>query len=214
VHDLLEASNAANVDEREREYRQSGWTPSTTAMAAERGQTTTGMAADTIAGSAATGARTTTGTDRGGAEERIPIIEEELRIGKREVSRGGVRVRSYIVEEPAHEQVALREERACIERRAVDQPLAGATEGDAFRERTVEVSETAEEAVVDKRARVREEVVVRKDVGERVEQIDDQRGTDRLAARDPHLDRGELNRDDLDRDRLGRDGRKPKDRTS
>jgi stress response protein YsnF len=88
-----------------------------------------------------------------------------------------------------------------------------ATLGDAFRERTVEVTETAEEAVVDKRARVVEEVVVRKGVDERVEQIDDtvrrtevdiddQRGVDRLAARDPSLDQGTLGSTPTDRDRL------------
>ena len=40
VHDALEASNAVNVDEREREYRQSGWSPPPAGMAAgaERGE--------------------------------------------------------------------------------------------------------------------------------------------------------------------------------
>ncbi len=42
-----------------------------------------------------------------------------------------------------------------------------------FAEKSFEVSATSEEAVIGKTARVTEEVVVRKDVGERVEEIDD-----------------------------------------
>jgi stress response protein YsnF len=42
-----------------------------------------------------------------------------------------------------------------------------------FRERTIEVSATAEEAVVAKEARVKEEVVVRKEAEERTEIVSD-----------------------------------------
>src|SRR4051812_38918097 len=60
-----------------------------------------------------TTAGTSTATDVVGRphEEVIPVYEEQLRVGKREVSRGSVRVRSYVVEEPAEEQVSLRDER-------------------------------------------------------------------------------------------------------
>ena len=58
-----------------------------------------------------------------------------------------------------------------MQRRAVDRPVTDAD--DAFRERTVDVTATGEEAVVGKTARVVEEVVVSKTAGERVEQIDD-----------------------------------------
>ena len=44
---------------------------------------------------------------------------------------------------------------------------------DLMQERTVEVTETAEQAVVGKEARVTEQVVVGKDTRERVESIDD-----------------------------------------
>jgi Domain of unknown function (DUF2382) len=33
-------------------------------------------------------------------QEVIPITEEQLKVGKRDVSHGRVRVRSYVVEEP------------------------------------------------------------------------------------------------------------------
>ena len=73
---------------------------------------------------------------------------------------------------PVHEQARLREERVNVERRAVDQPLSAA-DADAFRERTVTMTATGEEAVVGKSARVVEEVVVSKTADEHVEQIDD-----------------------------------------
>ena len=107
-------------------------------------------------------------------EEVIPVYEEQLRVGKREVGRGTVRVRSYVVEQPVEEQVRLREERVDVERRPVDRPadIAAGT-AEPFRERTIEVAATAEEAVVGKEARVKEEVVVRKDAEERTATVSD-----------------------------------------
>jgi stress response protein YsnF len=60
-----------------------------------------------------------------GNEEVIPVAEEELRIGKRDVSHGRVRVRSYVVETPVSEQVSLREENVHIERRPADRAISG-----------------------------------------------------------------------------------------
>jgi len=105
-------------------------------------------------------------------EAVIPVIEEELQVGKREVSRGGVRVYSYVTETPVEEEVTLRDERAKVERRAVDRP-ATATDTDAFQERSYEVRETGEEPVVSKRARVKEEVVVGKETTSRTETVRD-----------------------------------------
>ena len=104
-------------------------------------------------------------------EERIPVVEEQLRVGKREMDRGRVRVRSYIVETPVNETVTLRSEHVHVDRRPVDQPLS-ATD-DAFRERTIEAVEHTEEPVVSKEARVKEELVIRKDVDLREETISD-----------------------------------------
>jgi uncharacterized protein (TIGR02271 family) len=104
-------------------------------------------------------------------ELRVPVVEEELHVGKREVERGGVRVERRVEERPVEQQVNLREERVQVERRPVDRPV-GATE-EMFREGAVEVTERAEEAVVAKEARVVEEVVVNKEVGERTETVRD-----------------------------------------
>ncbi len=124
-----------------------------------------------VTGATTPAAGAATGTVRGG-EEHIPIVEERLRVGKREVSRGRVRVRSYVVETPVQEQVALRQEHVEVERRSVDRPLTAADEA-LFQERVVEATESSEEAVVAKEARVVEEVVVRKEAEERVQTVQD-----------------------------------------
>jgi stress response protein YsnF len=106
-------------------------------------------------------------------EERvIPIIREEMRVGRRTVERGGVRVSSHVVERPVSEQVHLRETHVDIERRAVDRPVRG--DEKAFVGDTIEMVEMADEPVVSKQARVIEEVVVRKHVEGRTATISDQ----------------------------------------
>lgn len=102
----------------------------------------------------------------------VPVIEEELRVGKREVEGGGVRIRTRVVERPVEEAVRLREERVNVERRPVNRPVSEA-DLNAFREGTFELRERSEEAVVDKTARVVEEVAVNKEVAERTETVRD-----------------------------------------
>jgi len=108
-------------------------------------------------------------SEQGGS---IPVVEEEMQIGKRAVRRGGVRVYSRVTEQPVTENIELREEHVKVERRPVDRPM---NSGDAagFREQSIEVTEMAEEPVVQKRARVREEVVVGKETTRRTEQVRD-----------------------------------------
>ena len=147
---LLDETGAIDVDQAQNEWTGQGW-----------------KAPATGSGHAATGAATGAAT----ADQAIPIVEERLVVGKREVERGGVRVRSYVVETPVSEQVALREENVSIERRPVDRALTGAE--DAFRDRTIEMTETAEEAVVAKTATIKEELTIRKDVSERTQEVND-----------------------------------------
>lgn len=99
----------------------------------------------------------------------IPVVREDLEIGKREVETGGVRVRTHIVEEEAVEHVNLREEHVAVERVAVERP---ATEAD-LREENIELTERAEVPVVNKEARVVEEISLSKEVTEREETIRD-----------------------------------------
>jgi uncharacterized protein (TIGR02271 family) len=105
------------------------------------------------------------------SEAMDKINEEQIVIGKQDVSRGRVRIRSYVVETPVEERVTLHQERVDIERRPVDRPIEPGEE--AFRERVIEATETSEEAVVSKEAQVREEVVVRKEAEERTETVHD-----------------------------------------
>lgn len=100
----------------------------------------------------------------------VPVIEEELQVGKREVNRGGVRVSSRVVTKPVEENVCLREEQVQVERKFVDRPVE-AKDLDNFKGGTVEFVETDEEAVVAKKARVVEEVKVSKDVTRRTDKI-------------------------------------------
>lgn len=149
--DILDNANSVDIDGRANDWKKSGWVAPVAA---------TGMTAKPM----------TTDRTMGKNEEMIPVIEETLRVGKREVERGGVRVRSYIVETPVSEQVTLHEEHVSVERRPV---TGGTVPADAFRERTIEMTETAEEAVVAKDARVVEEVVVRKTADDRTETVSD-----------------------------------------
>jgi uncharacterized protein (TIGR02271 family) len=102
----------------------------------------------------------------------IPVIEEELHVGKREVTTGGVRLRSRIIERPVEESIRLREEYVTVERTPVDR-LATESDFDTFKEGTVEVIEHAEIPVVSKEARIVEEVSLGKQVEEREEIISD-----------------------------------------
>jgi len=112
------------------------------------------------------------GTQAREGRTAIPVVQEDVKIGKREVNRGGVRVFSRVVETPVNESVNLREEHVSVERRPVDQPISTADKN-AFKEQSIELREKAEEAVVQKTARVVEEVVVGKEVSQRQQQIKD-----------------------------------------
>jgi len=102
-------------------------------------------------------------------QQAIPVVQEELAVGKRIVQRGGVRVHSYVQERPVEEQLRLREERIKVQRVPVNRPATAADM--AFRERTVDMKAMGEEPVVEKRARVVEEVIVGKEVEHREQTI-------------------------------------------
>lgn len=103
---------------------------------------------------------------------RAEVIEETLQVGKRTEQTGGVRLRSRIVEKPVEASVRLREEHVTVQRTPVNRP---ATEADfqAFKEGQMELTESAERAVVGKEAHVVEEVSLGKEVTEREQVIHD-----------------------------------------
>lgn len=115
----------------------------------------------------------TTDLDNGSNEsKKIPVIEENLHVGKRVVETGGVRLRSRIIEKPVEETIRLREEYVTVERNKVDRPVS-TDELDNFEEETIEVRERREIPVVSKEATVVEEISVDKTVDHRDETIRD-----------------------------------------
>jgi stress response protein YsnF len=151
--DILDDCGAVDINERAQEWRQSGWAGSPQSSA---GGSLVGDDARV----------------RDGAEKVIPVVKEEVQVGKRRRERGGVRIYTHTEDAPVEENVRLREEHARVERRPANRP---ANEADlaAFKEGTIEVRETIEEPVVAKKARVVEEVVVAKEASERTEKVRD-----------------------------------------
>jgi uncharacterized protein (TIGR02271 family) len=139
---ILNDSGAVDIDERAQQWRKEGWTGRPVADV------------------------------NSGTTQKLQEVEEELKVGKRAVARGGVRIFSRVVEEPVEESVHLREEHANVQRRAVDRP---ATEADfaAFKEGSLEIREMGEEVVVSKTARVTGEVEIGKTATEWVETVRD-----------------------------------------
>jgi uncharacterized protein (TIGR02271 family) len=104
-------------------------------------------------------------------QDILRLAEEQIEVGKRLVSEGSTRVRRYTVTDAVSEDISLHEQHADTFRRAVNQPaLTGEVD---WSERTVEVAETHEQPVINKTARVKEEVVVRTDGSDRTETVND-----------------------------------------
>ncbi len=143
----LEANGAVDLEKHEQGWRASGWT---------------GAAAGAVAGGAAPNR----------AEDTIPVLEERLVIGKRDVSRGTVRVRVHVVETPVEVPITLREEHAVVEHHPVDRPAAPA-DAAAFQSKTIEAVEMHEEPVVTKEVFVTEEIEIRRESVDRVETVRD-----------------------------------------
>ena len=182
---ILDSEDAIDIDERAESWRSEGWAGwSGTAAGAstEVGSATSvspvfasaraeDLDAEAVASPRKTGlaGAETSLSDRG--EQVLPVVEERLRVGKRDVSHGRVRVRSYVVETPVEEQVTLSKERIAVERRPADRAVSDADQ--AFQERIIEAEERGEEAVASKEVRITEEVVVRKEAEERTETVSD-----------------------------------------
>jgi uncharacterized protein (TIGR02271 family) len=106
----------------------------------------------------------------GREELHVPVIEEQIAVGKREVESGGVRVQTHVTEKPFEQNVALHQENVTVERHAVNRPVTAA---DKIGDKVVEMRAQSEEAVVQKSARVVEEVVLKKEETTRNEAIRD-----------------------------------------
>jgi uncharacterized protein (TIGR02271 family) len=115
---------------------------------------------DTDTGAYAYQRRGKMGTEHGTGDERtLTRSEEELHIGKREVSRGEARVGKHVETERVSEPVTRRREEVVVERRPVE---AGARGDARLSEDEVRIPLTEEELIVEKRPVVKEELVVGK----------------------------------------------------
>jgi uncharacterized protein (TIGR02271 family) len=102
-------------------------------------------------------------------DEVLRLAEEQLQVGKQMVEAGRTRVRRFTTERDVSADVTLHEEHAEVLRRAVTDP-AYAGELD-WSDRTIEVVESAEHALVSKTARVVEEISLKKVGTEHVETV-------------------------------------------
>ena len=150
---ILEASHAVDFDQSQEDWRASGWPGARAGVYDEAGYAERGVDAPRAARA---------------PDDVIQVAEERLVVGKREVERGGVRVRSYIVETPVSEQVALGEERVSVERRSVSRPPTAGD--DTFRDPAVEIRKTGEETVLDEQAFFTDQLDFR-EVDQRTEEV-------------------------------------------
>jgi len=154
--EVLNQHNAVDVDRRAAQYRASGYNKYDAKAPLYSAEQT----------------RTETQNYANQGEVALPVIEEQINVGKRVVQRGGVRVHTRITERPVEETVNLREEKVTVNRRPVDREFSDA-DRTTLNKGDFTVTTQGEEAVVSKEARVVEEVVVGKDVTERQETVRD-----------------------------------------
>ncbi len=177
VLDILDVDGSVDMEERETAWKQEGWKGYDAPAAS--------LAAGTVAAPDTATVRRTTVTaeapsrpiaaapamSNASQDDTVSLYEERLKVGKRDVSHGRVRLRSYVVETPVSEQVSLHSETVHVDRRTVDRPVS-ATDA-MFLDRVIEVDDHAEEAVVAKDVRLKEEISLRKDVEDRVQTVTD-----------------------------------------
>ena len=157
VLQIIESHNPIDIDDRAASYAQSTTSASTAGIHPD--QLISPVAATAYAPTAPL-----TWPDNGA----LQLSEENLTVGKRVVNQGGTRIRRFVVERPVEENVTLHSEKVVLDRRPVTD---GRPVSDSFSEKSIEMMETAEEAVVSKTAHVYEEVGLRKEAKDRVETV-------------------------------------------
>ena len=164
--DADKLGNAANTANPDRGYGRRADVDGDTANAAYARNTDTAAYDRDLNATASDNSRNVTG------EQVIPVVAEDLVVGKRAVNRGGVRVYSHVVSEPVSEDVTLRNERVVMDRRAVDRP-ATAADFAAGKDSTIELNAMGEEALVGKTSRVVEEIRLGKESNSRTETVNE-----------------------------------------
>ncbi len=103
--------------------------------------------------------------------ETLRLAEEQLNVGKRLFETGTTRIRRFVTERPIEQKVTLHEEHVEVVRKAISDPSSVADID--WSDKAYEVTETAEQAVVNKTARIVEEVTLRRTGSDRVETVKD-----------------------------------------
>lgn len=116
-----------------------------------------------------------------GAEERSGTVtrsEEELAVGKQDVTAGRARLRKWVETEPVEADVELRHETARVTREPIDEPVSGAEIG----EDAVDVELRQERPVVEKKAVAKERVGLEKDVETERQTVSDELRKERVEV--------------------------------
>ena len=104
-------------------------------------------------------------------EEVLSLAEEQINVGKRVVQEGTTRIRRFVTETPVEAQVTLHEEHARVLRRASTDP--NFLRNIDWTDKTIEITESAEEPVVTKSVRITEEVVIQREGSDHVKTLHD-----------------------------------------
>jgi len=98
-------------------------------------------------------------------ELRVPVMEEQMNVEKRQAQTGEVQVHKSVTQEQVNVPVELRQEEVHVNQVDVDdRPLQAGEYDTAFQEGTIRVPVRGEEAVVNKQAVVTGEVAINKTV--------------------------------------------------
>ena len=116
-------------------------------------------------------ATATTASAATAGEEVLSLAEEQINVGKRMVQEGTTRIRRFVTETPVEAQVTLHEEHARVLRRASTDP--NFLRNIDWTDKTIEITESAEEPVVTKSVRITEEVVIQREGSDHVKTVHD-----------------------------------------
>lgn len=112
------------------------------------------------------------GNGKGNADDQtMKLSEERLAVGKRAMTDGTTRVRRYVKETPVEKTISLHNETVTLDRRPVAD--GGVVANPDFTDKSFSMTESHEEAVVAKDARVVEEIRLRKDSSDKDHTVKD-----------------------------------------
>jgi uncharacterized protein (TIGR02271 family) len=98
----------------------------------------------------------------GNENERLTVSEEQLQVGKRQVSAGEVGVRKNVETRHVEQEVPLMREEVTVERRPINADSARGSMDAQITDDEIRVPVMREEAVIEKRLVPTEEIIIRK----------------------------------------------------